>query len=78
VLLGFPSYSVECSCGNDMSDSDDPAARARIQPPRWAFIPVVLSAVGFLGGALLYPLNYEEDGVWDDIFFALFSLGWIS
>jgi hypothetical protein len=64
-----------------MSDPDDPNPPEPTSRATWALIPVAftaVSAVGFLGGLLLYPLDYEEEGVWDDVFFALLALGWIA
>lgn len=58
-----------------------PESNERSGKLAWAVVPVAvaaISAIGFLGGLVLYPLDYEESGVWDDLFFAMLALGWIG
>jgi hypothetical protein len=47
----------------------------------WSVIPLVvtgISTAGFLAGLVLYPLDYDEGGAWDDVFFVMLALGWIA
>jgi hypothetical protein len=64
-----------------MTELNPPAPNERSKKAAWSVIPIAVTAisvVGFLAGAALYPLDYDEGGVWDDIFFAMLALGWMA
>jgi hypothetical protein len=64
-----------------MTELNPPAPKEGGKKATWSVILVAVTAisvVGFLGGAALYPLDYDEGGVWDDIFFVMLALGWMA
>jgi hypothetical protein len=66
--------------GEAMTDAAHPANRARTRAAIWGVIPVGLtlgSVVGLVQLFILDAADYGESGVWDDVFWVMFSFGGI-
>jgi peptidoglycan/LPS O-acetylase OafA/YrhL len=61
-----------------MTDLEYPAPRERTKAASWDVVPVALALASVLGLATLFILGaagYDDDGVWSDVFWQMFSLG---
>ena len=63
-----------------MTDLEYPAPRERMNAASWGVVPVALALASVVGLATLLILEaagYDDDGVWGDVFWQMFSLGGI-
>jgi hypothetical protein len=63
-----------------VTDLEYPARRERTKASSWGVIPVALAVTSFVGIVMLLILDaadYAENGVWNDVFWQVFSLGGI-
>lgn len=63
-----------------MTELEYPARSERTKASTWGVAPVALALTSIIGLAMLLILeaaDYGEGGVWDDVFWLMFSLGGI-
>ncbi len=63
-----------------MTDLEYPAPSERTSAASWDAVPVALALASVIGLAMLFILEaagYDDDGVWGDVFWQMFSLGGI-